>query len=424
MWLWALMTIIALLTAATIAWPLLSARHAPAASDDERRLAVFRERRLELERERRAGRLSDAEAEQAQQELIEAVAESFGPETRLQAAPPPTRARPLAVSIIVLVPALAIGLYLLLGSPWLAVPGSGSTRMADARHPGMQAIIAEIERRAREHPDDGEAWAVLARTRALQGRHIEAVAAFEKAVPHLPPDAGLLADFAESTVRAAGGGFNERTIGLLEQALSLQPDQLKATALLGVARYRSGEFALARKHLLRVQAALPPGSNDAMHIEAMLAGIDSRLADEPAAGQSAAVAGQSASVTGRPAPSAGAASETRVAGEIEIDPELAADIPTGATLFVVARAASDPRVPVAVLRIATPELPYRFSLGDTDAMDPSRLLSAAGPLLIEARLSRSGQANRQPGDLIGQTASSVRAGDQGASIVIDRRVSG
>jgi cytochrome c-type biogenesis protein CcmH len=414
MWLWALMAIIALLTATTVAWPLLSPRRAPAASDEERRLSVFRERRREIERERRAGRLGDAEAEQAQHELIEAVAESFVPAAEPRPARPPTRARPLALAIIVFVPALAIGLYLQLGSPWLAAPGGSPTRMADAKQSELQAIIAEIERRTREHPDSGEAWAVLARTRALQGRHVEAVAAFERAFALLPPDASLLTDFAESTVRAAGGGFGERTIKLLEQALALQPDQLKATALMGVARYRQGEFSLAREHLRRVQAALPPGSNDAMHIETMLAGIDARLAEEPGA------AGEQGLATTSPDSRSGA----RVDGRIEIDPELAASIPAGATLFVVARAASDPRVPVAVLRIATPELPYRFSLGDADAMDPSRLPSTVGPLLIEARLSRSGQANRQAGDLIGQASASVRAGDPGTHIVIDRLVSG
>jgi cytochrome c-type biogenesis protein CcmH len=110
-----------------------------------------------------------------------------------------------------------------------------------------------------------------------------------------------------------------------------------------------------------------------------------------------------------------------VTGEIELDPQLAAQASSARTLFVTARSATGPRVPLAVLRVDNPALPRAFRLDDSLAMDPARRLSSADQLIIEVRLSRSGNALREPGDLISEPLA-ARPGQSGLKVRIDRVV--
>ncbi|OJX02301.1 MAG: c-type cytochrome biogenesis protein CcmI [Burkholderiales bacterium 70-64] len=473
---WTTIAVATLAATAAIVWPLLTRRHAaqPDAREEElRRLAVFRDRKHEIEREHAAGRLSDADAAQAQADLLRQVAVdlpdaaseapgSSGAGTPPGAAGESAAAGPAGVSgtaahaarpaswgvallLVVAVPLVAIGVYRHVGTPELATAGlTGVAANGAPDAARIEAMIAAIETRTRQHPDDGEAWAMLAEARKLQGRHAEAVRAFEEATRRLPPDARLLTDFAESALLLAGGDFSGRPVELLEQALAANPSEPKAIALMGAAQYRLGNLERARGYLVQFQQSLQPGSEEAAQIAHVVERIDAEIAQAkgtpsvpgapgaPATPGAPAVAGTPAvpaapAMTGAPeapaapAGNAAAAAASTVSGVIEIDPKLAEQARAGGTLFVIARQEGGPPIPVAVLRHPGARLPLRFELGDADAMDPSHLPSSAGTLVLEARLSRSGEAIRQPGDLYGRQES-VKPGQRGVTIVIDRVV--
>lgn len=431
---WTTIAAATLAATAAIVWPLLARRPTtqPDAREEElRRLAVFRDRKHEIERERAAGRLSDADAAQAQADLLRQVAADLpdaageAPGSSGAGAPPGTAggssaAGPAGVSgtaahavrpaawgvallLVVAVPLVAIGVYRHVGTPELATAGlTGISANGAPDAARIEAMIAAIETRTRQHPEDGQAWAMLAEARKLQGRHAEAVRAFEEATRRLPPDARLLTDFAESAALLANGDFSGRPVELLEQALAANPSEPKAIALMGAAQYRLGHIERARDYLVQFQQSLQPGSEEAAQIAHVLERIDAEI--EQAKG----------------APSGPAAAST-VSGVIEIDPKLAEQARAGGTLFVIARQEGGPPIPVAVLRRPGARLPLHFELGDADAMDPSHLPSSAGTLVLEARLSRSGEAMRRSGDLYGRQES-VKPGQRGVTIVIDRVV--
>ena len=121
-----------------------------------------------------------------------------------------------------------------------------------------------------------------------------------------------------------------------------------------------------------------------------------------------------------PAPGAPEASGT-IRGRVEIDEALRAQLRGGETLFVSARLAQGPRQPLAAVRLAAGPFPVAYLLDDTMAMDPSRRLSAAGEVVVEARISRSGNAIREPGDLIGSSAP-LRPGARDVVVRIERTV--
>lgn len=123
-----------------------------------------------------------------------------------------------------------------------------------------------------------------------------------------------------------------------------------------------------------------------------------------------------------PAPARGSAEQGEVGepirGRVSVAPELAARVPPGAVLFIIARsAAAGP--PLAVKRVRDPRLPLEFRLGPEDRMIQS--MPFKGPLQLSARLDADGNAmSREPGDLLGEVPGPVTTGAQGVEIVIDR----
>lgn len=425
--LWISIAIVTMSATALVVWPLVSTRRpgANARHDDERRLAVFRDRRRELDRERDAGRLTAAEAEQAHADLVRQLAEDLpevaGADSAANARAAPAGAAPAAavsspraawaaaVLVAVLVPLIAFGVYRQVGAPHLAsIDPKAAPPPVDAAQ--VDAMIDRIEQRTREQPDDAEAWAMLAEARKMQGRHDEAVVAFAKAIERLPNDARLLTDYAESAALRAGGDFAGQPVELLERALAIEPNEPKAVALMGAAQYRLGNLPRARSYLKQLETFLAPGSEEATQIAAILQRIDGEIG--------AAAPADDADARSPASPPAAAAS---VAGTVAVDPSLAERAAAGGTLFVIARASGGPPIPIAVLRLPAPGFPVSFTLDDSNAMDPSRRLSGAGSLELEARLSRSGQAMREPGDLYGRVGN-VRPGADGLRIVLDQVV--
>ena len=115
-----------------------------------------------------------------------------------------------------------------------------------------------------------------------------------------------------------------------------------------------------------------------------------------------------------------AQSSSVTSGGVTISPELAAKIVPGDTLFVFARAVNGPKMPLAIIRVPAPKTwPFQFSLDDSMAMAPGMNLSAFPEVTIEARISKSGGAQPQPGDLIGQSAP-LKPGATNIGVTISR----
>jgi cytochrome c-type biogenesis protein CcmH len=331
------------------------------------------------------------------------------------------------------VPLVAALVYAAVGSP--AIVGIDPAALRGELTPQRiaQAIEALREQVGR-NPQDGEAWAMLAEALRLQDQPAEAAKAYAKAVELNPPHARLLADYAETLVLLANGDFAGEPVALLERALRVDPNDGKAVALMGAAQYRLGNLPEALRLLKQLAREMPPGSEEAARMSEAITRIEGELAAR--GGGASAAPGAAASATGTP-PSAGAAvspaspgttaapppgdAAGAISGEVAIDDALRAGLPAGAVLFVVARDPEGPRTPLAALRLPAGEWPARFRLDDLQSMDPSRRLSSASKLVIEARVSASGDAMRRTGDPIG-TSAPVTPGTSGVTVRIDRRV--
>lgn len=425
-------SLLAVLAALLLAWPLLRSLRAPADaaqrpdSDRERRLAVYRDRKLEIEADHEAGRLSAAEAERSQNELIDEVSREFGA-AALEPAAADTGVRPrpwLAIGLSALVAMLALVVYQQVGTPSLGLDPSQS-RVATG-NAGMDQIFQQLEARTRSNPDDGAAWVSLAEGRMGNGEFQQAAAAYQQAVRVLPPDARLLADYAEALALAKNGDLSGGPTEQLRKAQTINAKDPKVLSLMASAEYQQGNLAVARRHLMTLLDITTPASEQAKRIEEAIAQVDREIAGggapvkpQPAAQAAAAPAPAAAA----PAPAKGAAAPGKgeVSGTVEIAPALISKLPPGATLIVFARAPEGSRMPYAVQPLGIAKFPAKFQLSDAQSMTKDRLLSAAEKLVIEARVSISGGMMPKAGDFFGVSATTA-VGSGGVRIVIDQVV--
>ena len=220
----------------------------------------------------------------------------------------------------------------------------------------------------------------------------------------------MLADYADVLGMAQGRSLKGKPYELAQQALRIEPQHPKALAIAGTAALDAGDFPVALRYWQTLADNLPAGSPDAEPVRSVIAEIRARAAES---GKSLPTAPTAAA---KAAPAAGGKS---VSGTVAIAPALADKIAGNETLFVFARADKGPRVPLAVVRASAQQLPLRFALDDSQAMAPGVNISSTEAIRIEARISRSGSATPQPGDLVGASAV-VKPGAREVHVVIDR----
>ncbi|MEO8718994.1 MAG: c-type cytochrome biogenesis protein CcmI, partial [Burkholderiales bacterium] len=255
----------------------------------------------------------------------------------------------------------------------------------------------------RENPDDVEGWIMLGRSYSVLGRFGDAVDAYAKAAARAPRDAQLLADFADALAMARGRSLQGEPEKLVQRALELEPNNLKALALAGTAAFERKDYQAAADYWQRMLPLVPPASDDAQAIRDNVA-------------QATQLAGGAGAV-----PRAAAAPAAGLRGTVSISPKLKGKFGPEDTVFIYARAANGPPMPLAVLRRRARELPVEFALDDSMAMAPGMNLSAHPRVVVTARVSKSGGATPQPGDL--QGASAPVANDaSGVAVVIDSAV--
>jgi cytochrome c-type biogenesis protein CcmH len=268
------------------------------------------------------------------------------------------------------------------------------------------ALVENLAKKMEENPSDPKGWILLARSQNALGQWAAAASAFERAVALVPNDAQLLADYADVQAMVQEGNFVGKPMALIQRALKADPNNLKALALAGTAEMRASNKPQSLKHWEKLKSLLPKDSDDFAQVTAIITEIKTGKPafprDAPPAPPAASTA-TAPQTNNAPPPAATAAGKT-VSGEVTVNPALANKIARGDTLFVFARAASGPKVPLAVMRVPVPsQWPFRFELTDAMAMAPGMNLSSFPEVVIEARISKAGTATLQPGDLQGVT---------------------
>jgi len=222
--------------------------------------AVLRDQLTELERDLANKTLSRDDFHVAKQELQQrALDEAVPGSVPVQRNARHTRTAVTTIFIVTL-PLAAVLLYLFLGSPAAILPTPAQNVPAMTQD-DIQNMVASLEERLAGDPDDHTSWLMLARSYRYFERHDDAADAFTKAMPIIQSDPLALTEYAETLAQISDTGFTSEAIGLLERALSLDPDDPFALTLAGVAAFQHGAYPIAIDYWQRLLEQLPPDSD-------------------------------------------------------------------------------------------------------------------------------------------------------------------
>ena len=396
----------------------------------DNRLATARARLLALKAEQDAGRLEDAAHDEQRRTIEREIGELLicGEAAPAAARPSARLVALLSVAVLAIAgvgywqtgsPSLARTQPALVGETAMAPSGPGAASAATAVQQ-IEMMVGQLAARLKDKPDDAQGWTMLARSYTVLGRFADALPAYQRASELQPPNPTLLADWADAVAATKGSADNPQTVALVERALGLDPNHLKSLALAGTIAYERGDFTGATTRWQKIIDQLPPGNEVAKQVQASIDEARERAGGattQPRAAAAAVAATPNATSTARAASTAAASGNTAVSGIVTLDPALRAQASADDSVFVFARPASGGRMPLAVLRARVADLPMTFKLDDSMAMAPGMTISSVPLVTVGARISKTGNAIAQPGDLSGETPG-VAPGTSGLAIRI------
>jgi cytochrome c-type biogenesis protein CcmH len=352
--------------------------------------AIYREELEKLEVERSAGSINAADYEIAHAEMRQRLFQDTNEEDDRSVM---GSSKITIIGLCLFITVLSAGFYFSLGDATRIAEKSTQQPMTQD---GVEKMITEFAAKMEQDPTNLQGWVMLARSYRILGRNEEAAKAYERSGSFIDSDPQLLADYADVLASNANGRFAGKPLKLINQALKLDPNNLLALWLSGTASYAAGNYKAAVQTWEKLAQQLPPGTEDARSIEASIA---------EARTKGGLVSKASVSTKG-------------ISGKIDIAADIKSKVKSGDIVMVIARKPGE-RMPVAVLKTSVSEFPMSFSLTDALAMNPSSPLSQLSEAAIEVRISKTGMAKPEAGDLI-STPQTVKVGANNIRLVIDQ----
>ncbi|HET6907167.1 MAG TPA: tetratricopeptide repeat protein [Rhodanobacteraceae bacterium] len=335
----------------------------------------------------------------------------------------------LSLLIAFALPPVALGLY-----AWIGTPSALNAPAADTGKLDFAQATAELRAKLQRSPGHPEGWLLLGQAYTAMNRPADARDAFGYALKLKPDDPDIMVAFAEADAQARS---DHRIEGdsrkLLERAIALAPDHQRGLWLLGISDYQLGHFDDALAHWKRLLTLLQPGSSIATAVDGQIAMAQARAQGKTQA--EAEVIAQAVAAQAAPAAATSVGTESRTTSaktdadattsvalkvDVKLDPKLAGKVSPGETLFVYARAVNGPPMPLAVARLKASALPASVTLTDAMAMTPQLKLSSFPRVQVSARISKSGNAMPQSGDLEAQPVQVASDAKQPVALTIDR----
>jgi len=404
---WSISAAMILVALAILAMPLLRGSKTATADRTQQNILIARERLAELDSEKASGRLSDEEHAAQQHELEKVLLQDTQDENNTQnAASHLWQGRSALLGLVVLLPLLSILLYRQLGTPTMietSPPPTTATAQQNSPHAGSLAQMAAKlrQRLEQDSPNDGNGWFLLGRTYMTMKDYPAAAEAFEHSYQLMPRDPGVILALADALSMSSGGNMQGRPGELVGQALSMEPDNATAMWMGGLVAEGKGEYQRALELWNKLLPRFAGVPSEQQQLKRQIARV-SQKAGLPVPQETVLPTISSASKP-MPVDSAGTAKpNAKVELKITLSPELQQQANPDDTVFIYAKAMQGPRFPLAAVRRKVSELPLSITLDDSSAVMAAAKLSDFSQVKVGARISHSGNAMAQSGDLIGE----------------------
>ncbi len=383
--------------------PLWRTRSTSVSSAEITNLPILQDQRRQLDLDLASGQLTPGRYQEALDELTQRVLEEASATSAQPAHGKQPRKTWAGIFIGVMVPAVALSTYTYLGAPQAMDPTSWqSSSSTEPSVDELNQMVNALAKRMDNEPKNHEGWTQLGRAYALMQRFEEASKANRHAIAISPPNAQLLVDQADVLALIQGNDIQGEPESLIKQALQIDPLNIKALAMAGNTAFARKNYSQAIEHWSKAMQTSPQGSEWANMLESSLAQARRELQSggktaSPEPAREAASSDKAAQVN------ATSNTDAKLTGVIRLAPNLTQRVSPNDTLFIFARATQGPRMPLAILRATAKDLPMSFTLDDSTAMSPATRLSQFKQIIVGARISKTGEAMPQSGDLIGQS---------------------
>ena len=320
-----------------------------------------------------------------------------------------------ALFVLLMIPLAGILMYQSIGTPKAINLPSGivsqqSTQQQTAhseQQGQMDDLVASLQQRMNENPDDPEGWLILGRSLKTMQRYAEAEEALSNANRLVPDNPSIMVELAETKLFNSGKPeVSPEARQLIESALAIDPNQEKGLWIMGMASAQDGDDTQAITYWTRLQEQLDPASGPFQAVTQQIEAAQTRMGIPVSATTETSVAGSSAVVTAvatppmaEPVVSEAASGEFGIPATITVGDGLAGPYPANATLFIFIHPAGAAGMPLAVKRLAPQGFPMSLTFTDADLLQPGGSLEAFELLDISARISMSGIANVASGDI-------------------------
>ncbi|MEQ1816740.1 MAG: c-type cytochrome biogenesis protein CcmI [Nitrosomonas sp.] len=403
-------------------------------------ITVYRDQIAELDNDLENDILTQEQYNKSKQELQQRMLQDVS-EREKMVVKKNKKIHNIAIStfITLTLPLAAVFLYMVIGDTRGLLPqaqlanatqmnrGSGSD--SPAGHDNFSSVLENLIARLEKNPEDIEGWIMLGRTYAIMERYAEASNTYAKLVELVPDNPQILSDYADVLAMKNQGNLTGKPAELIYEALRIDPQYPKALALAGTIEFEQEKFEQAAAHWEKLLEVIPVDSQLAKSVKTSIA--EAKLLSSGGKGitaeqqTKATDSQQEANTLSEKATSdSPTATETvllSVSGQVTISKELAPRASPNDTLFVYARAKTGPKMPLAILRLKASDLPATFTLTDDMAMTPTMKMSSFPEVVIEARISKSGQAVPASGDLQG-FSDPVKIGNNTITVVINKQI--
>ena len=370
------------------------------ASRQQLNAAIYKEEIAKLKKERSEGLIDGATYEISHAEMRQRLFQDTSEDDGVAVLGSPKKT---IIALTIFIPVIAAAMYFWLGSAQQIADGGAKQQVAQQ---DVEKMVAGLAAKMEQDPSNLKGWAMLARSYKVMGRPKDAEKAYDRAGSYLDTDPQLLADYADVSASNANGSFEGKPQAIINRALKADPNNMMALWLAGTADYNRGDYKGAVQVWGRLAKLLPADSEDMKMIQGsiMEARGKANLPPEPLVSQATSPVI--------------AVSSKNINGTVEINPDLKSRIKPDYIVMVIARAPGA-RMPVAIMRGKAAALPLRFVLNDALAMTPDALISNLSEATIEVRISKSGQAKAEPGDLYSEIQT-VKVGTNNLKVVVDQ----
>ena len=411
---WIISAILLLIALAFVLPTLLRKRNDFSGGQREQNIFIANEQLKELEERFERGEIESEDYQSTRDEIEQSLFSDIDDSDEVVSNGESKSSLLSAIFIALLIPAIAISVYLKVGNLSFTTMLDSKVAAQQAADklvpknadgtPDIETMIAGLQEKMEANPNSVKGWTMLGRSYMVLKRYPEAAKSYERALKLKPQSVNIMLAVADTLAMVNNGEITGRPVALINQALELEPKNLTALWLGGMAARQQGEHVLAIKRWRQV-LTLTTNPTERQEVSSLIAEAMSGLTPEQKNKiQTTATTKDVATIPG-------------ITVSIDLSEQFKAQANPSDLVFIYAKAMSGPPMPLAAVRKQVKDLPLVVELNDAMAMMPNLKLSAFSEVIVGARISKSGQPIAQNGDLFSER-SSVKAGDK-VSLKID-----